>query len=218
MAGLATSGTLTHWFRDELARDLPDAAFERLAAEAAAVPAGADGLIVLPYFSGERTPIHDPNAKGVIFGLNLTHTRGHLYRAVLEGIACGTAHALEACAEAGAAPRRLLAVGGGVANEVWAQATSDFCELDQMVCAHQHRRELRRRLPRRGRHRRRGARRHRRMEPRGAPDRGAADRGAPAAARAVQAALRPDPRPDGRRCRYRRTHDGPVSGAIPARR
>ena len=78
MAGLATSGTLTHWFRDELARDLPDAAFERLAAEAAAVPAGADGLIVLPYFSGERTPIHDPNAKGVLFGLNLTHTRGDI--------------------------------------------------------------------------------------------------------------------------------------------
>ena len=134
MAGLATSGTLTHWFRDELARDLQDAAFERLGAEAAAVPAGADGLIVLPYFSGERTPIHDPSAKGVLFGLNLTHTRGHLYRAVLEGIACGTAHALEACAEAGAVPRRLLAVGGGVQNNVWAQATSDFCELDQVVC------------------------------------------------------------------------------------
>ena len=199
MAGLATSGTLTHWFRDELARDLQDAAFERLAAEAAAVPAGADGLIVLPYFSGERTPIHDPNAKGVLFGLNLTHTRGHLYRAVLEGIACGTAHALEACAEAGAAPRRLLAVGGGVANEVWAQSTSDFCELDQMVCGTSI-----------------GASYGDAFlaavaigdaapddiaawNPEAQPDRGAAGRGAPAAAQAVQAALCPDPRPDGRR-------------------
>ena len=136
MAGLATSGTLTHWFRDQLARDLdPGDAFERLAAEAEAVPPGAEGLIVLPYFSGERTPIHDPRARGVVFGLDLTHTRAHLYRAVLEGIACGTAHAFEALAEAGAAPRRVLAVGGGVANRVWAQATSDIAGLDQGVCA-----------------------------------------------------------------------------------
>jgi xylulokinase len=134
MAGLATSGTLTHWFRDELARELDvGSAFERLAAEAAAVPPGAGGMIVLPYFSGERTPIHDPQAKGCVLGLNLTHTRAHLYRAVLEGIACGTAHAFEACAEAGAAPRRLLAVGGGVQNPVWAQATSDFTGLDQVL-------------------------------------------------------------------------------------
>ncbi len=136
MAGMATSGTLTHWLRDQFARELaPEAAFARLAAEAEAVPALAEGLMVLPYFSGERTPIHDPDAKGVIFGLNLTHTRGHVMRAALEGIACGTAHAFEAMAEAGAAPARLLAVGGGVANRVWAQATSDFCGLDQIVCA-----------------------------------------------------------------------------------
>ncbi len=136
MAGLATSGTLTHWFRDELARDLdPDTAFARLTDEAEAVAPGADGLIVLPYFSGERTPIHDPEAKGVIFGLNLTHGRGHLFRGVLEGIACGTAHALEAFAEAGAAPRRLLAVGGGTASRVWSQATSDISGLDQIVRA-----------------------------------------------------------------------------------
>jgi xylulokinase len=132
MAGLATSGTLTHWFRDELARELdPSVAFERLAAEAETVPAGAKGLIMLPYFSGERTPIHDPNAKGCLIGLNLTHTRGHIYRALLEGIACGTAHAFEAFAQAGAAPARLLAVGGGTKNRVWLQATSDISGLDQ---------------------------------------------------------------------------------------
>ena len=58
-----------------------------LAAEAAPPP-GANGLVMLPYFSGERTPIHDTDAKGVIFGLNLTHTRGDIYRALFEGIAC----------------------------------------------------------------------------------------------------------------------------------
>ena len=70
MAGLATSGTLTHWFRENFARDLdPATAMATLAKEAEASPPGANGLVVLPYFSGERTPIHDPHAKGVLFGL-----------------------------------------------------------------------------------------------------------------------------------------------------
>ncbi len=81
--GLATSGTLTHWLRETLARELdPARAMEVLAAEASASPPGAKGLVMLPYFSGERTPIHDTHAKGVIFGLDLTHTRGDLFRAV----------------------------------------------------------------------------------------------------------------------------------------
>jgi len=134
MAGMATSGTLTHWLRDRFARELdPSEAFAALAAEAEAAPPLSDGVVVLPYFSGERTPIHDPAARGMIFGLNLTHGRGHVMRAALEGIACGTAHAFEAMDEAGAAPVRLMAVGGGLANRVWAQATSDFCGLDQIV-------------------------------------------------------------------------------------
>lgn len=131
VAGLATSGTLTHWFRDQFA---PGADWGTLAAEAAASPKGAKGLLCLPYFSGERTPIHDPLAKGAIFGLNLTHTRGDIYRAVLEGIAMGTAHVLDTCRAAGAGPRRLLAVGGGVQNAVWMQATSDFGGVPQVVC------------------------------------------------------------------------------------
>lgn len=93
MSGLATSGTLTHWFKDTVARELDAAnAFRVLADEASLSPPGARGLVILPYFSGERTPIHDPHAKGVIFGLDLTHQRGDLYRAVLEGIAFGTHH------------------------------------------------------------------------------------------------------------------------------
>ncbi|MDU8942797.1 FGGY-family carbohydrate kinase [Ovoidimarina sediminis] len=135
MAGLATSGTLTHWFRDRFAQELPrDTAFPTLAAEAAASPPGANGLLLLPYFSGERTPIHDPLAKGALFGLDMTHTRGDIYRAILEGIAYGTAHVTETFAEAGAAPARILAVGGGVQNEVWLRATSDITGLTQIVC------------------------------------------------------------------------------------
>jgi xylulokinase len=136
MAGLATSGTLTHWFRDHFARELPRAeAFATLTAEAAAVEKGARGLLCLPYFSGERTPIHDPMAKGAFFGLNLTHGRGEMFRAVVEGIAAGTAHVFETYAEAGAKPARLLGVGGGTQNAVWMQATSDFSGLGQIICA-----------------------------------------------------------------------------------
>ncbi len=131
MAGLSTSGTLTHWFRDQLAQG---ADFGALAAEAAASPKGAKGVLCLPYFSGERTPIHDPQAKGAFFGLDLTHTRGDLFRAVLEGIASGTAHVTETYAEAGARPQKVLAVGGGTQNAVWMQATSDLTGLPQVVC------------------------------------------------------------------------------------
>jgi xylulokinase len=135
MAGLATSGTLTHWFRDQFARDLPkDTAFATLTAEANATPPGANGLICLPYFSGERTPIHDSHAKGAFFGLNLTHDRGAMYRAALEGIASATRHITDTYAEAGSPPHRVLAVGGGTKNKPWMQATSDLTGLDQSVC------------------------------------------------------------------------------------
>lgn len=135
MAGLATSGTLTHWFRDQLGSDLSRGdAFTTLAAEAETSPPGANGLIMLPYFSGERTPIHDPKAKGALFGLNLTHTRGDIYRALIEGIAMGTAHVVETYREADAAPRRILAVGGGTKNRLWLQSTSDYASVPQIVC------------------------------------------------------------------------------------
>ncbi|MBW4707397.1 FGGY-family carbohydrate kinase [Roseobacter sp. YSTF-M11] len=135
MAGLATSGTLTHWFRDQFARDLPtETAFADLAREAAASPPGATGVLLLPYFSGERTPIHDVDAKGAFFGLNLTHTRGDMYRALIEGIAYGTRHVTDTFADLGQTPSRLLAVGGGTRNRLWLQATSDITGIDQLVC------------------------------------------------------------------------------------
>lgn len=134
MSGLSTSGTLTQWFREQFVADVPrDEAFRLLTAEAMKSPPGANGLIVLPYFSGERTPIHDANAKGLIFGLNLTHQRGDLYRAAVEGIAYGTNHVLETYAEINASPKRLLAVGGGTRNPVWLQATSDVSGRHQTL-------------------------------------------------------------------------------------
>ncbi len=131
-AGLATSGTLTQWFREVVAPGLPrDEAFETLAREAEASPPGAKGLLCLPYFSGERTPLHDPQARGVFFGLNLLHTRGDLFRAALEGIAAATRHIVDTYREAGAAPSRVMAVGGGTRMVPWLQATSDMTGLPQ---------------------------------------------------------------------------------------
>jgi xylulokinase len=133
MAGLATSGTLTHWFRENFAKELEakDAAIV-LAREAASSPPGASGLVMLPYFSGERTPIHDPNAKGLLFGMNLTHTRADIYRALLEGIAFGTRHIMETYADTNQIITHIEAVGGGTKNTTWPQATSDI------TCQKQH--------------------------------------------------------------------------------
>lgn len=136
MGGTATSGTLTHWFRDQLARDLaPDTAFETLAEEAQSAPPGANGLLFLPYFSGERTPVYDATAKGSFFGLTLTHTRADMIRAVLEGIAGSAAHILLTLRESAAVPTRLHAVGGGTKNAVWLQAVSDLSHCAQSLCS-----------------------------------------------------------------------------------
>jgi xylulokinase len=133
-SGLATSGTLSHWFREQFAREVdPTSAVVTLAGEAEASPPGARGLVFLPYFSGERTPIHDPHARGMIFGLDLTHTRGDIYRAMFEGIACGTNHIFETYTEAGEEPRSIFAAGGGTRNRVWSQATSDVSGRPQIV-------------------------------------------------------------------------------------
>ena len=139
-AGMSTSGALLRWFRDEFAADLVASekvtgisAYERLAQEAAATPPGANGLITLPYFSGERTPINDVHAKGVFFGLTLSHSRAHLYRSCLEGIAFGLRHNIEVMEQAGAKPQRLIAIGGGAQDALWLQVCSDVTGLPQDV-------------------------------------------------------------------------------------
>lgn len=139
-AGMATSGALLTWFRDELAaEERAEAgrtdinAFSLLAEGAAEIPPGAEGLITLPYFSGERTPINDVNAKGLIFGLTLSHTRAHLYRSCLEGIAYGLRHNIETMSEVDAVPQRLIAIGGGTQDALWLQVCSDVTGLPQDI-------------------------------------------------------------------------------------
>lgn len=133
-AGMATTGSLTRWFRDELARDLPqETAYHELFSGAEKIAPGAGGLIMLPYFSGERTPINDPLARGVIAGLSLSHTREHIYRAVLESVAYGIRHNIEAFTEMGAPVKRIVAVGGGTKSNTWLQIVSDIAKVEQII-------------------------------------------------------------------------------------
>ena len=133
-AGLATSGTLTHWFKNEFAKDINSGnPFEVLAKEAETSSIGSNGIIFLPYFSGERTPIHDTHAKGTFFGLNLTHKRSDMYRSIFEGIAYGTKHVFETLNELNNMPKNLYSVGGGTKNKLWSQTTSDVIGLNQII-------------------------------------------------------------------------------------
>ncbi|MGX1807287.1 FGGY-family carbohydrate kinase [Nocardia sp. NPDC055321] len=129
-AGMATSGAVTDWLRT-----LVGGVFGELTADAAAVPPGSRGLLVLPYFAGERTPLFDPSARGVIAGLTLSHGRAELYRAVLEGIGYGVRHNLEAMTDAGGRATRLIAVGGGTRGGLWTRIVSDITGLPQQLPA-----------------------------------------------------------------------------------
>jgi xylulokinase len=139
-AGLSTSGSATTWFRDQFGKDLMAAestgganAYAALAKDAASSHVGANGLIMLPYMSGERTPIFDPKARGVIAGLSLSHTRGDVYRAMLEGTAFAIRMNLEAMQKAGAQIKHGVAVGGGASNELWLQMVSDVSGIPQLL-------------------------------------------------------------------------------------
>ena len=134
MAGTSTSGTITQWFRKEFARELDSAeAFSELTQLASKSPIGSKNLITLPYFSGERTPIQNPKASGVLFGLNLTHTREDIYRSFIEGISYGTNHIIETFIASGFNPESLFAVGGGVKNEIWTSSISNITGFDQIL-------------------------------------------------------------------------------------
>jgi xylulokinase len=127
-AGMATSGAVTAWLRD-----LTGGSYAELTKAAEVAGRGAEGLLMLPYFAGERTPLFDPEARGVVAGLTLRHGPGHLYRAALEATAFGVRHNLEAMREAGGSARRLVAVGGGTRGGLWTQIVSDVIGRPQVL-------------------------------------------------------------------------------------
>ena len=124
---LSAAGSL-RWYRDALA---PGVAFEELVEEAAQAPPGSDGLLFLPYLTGERTPYPDPLARGAFVGLTVHHGRAHLTRAVLEGVAFGLRDGLDLMTAAGLpAPTEIRASGGGVASPLWRQILADVLEAE----------------------------------------------------------------------------------------
>ncbi|HRF94998.1 MAG TPA: xylulokinase, partial [Aggregatilineales bacterium] len=118
---LSAAGSL-QWYRDTIA---PDMAFDDLLAETASIPAGSDGLFFLPYLTGERTPHPDPNARGAFIGLT-RHTRAHMTRAVLEGVAYGLKDSFTLIAETSLPDQYEIRIsGGGAKSPIWQQIIAD---------------------------------------------------------------------------------------------
>ncbi|MDR7438377.1 MAG: xylulokinase [Armatimonadota bacterium] len=125
---LAAGGSL-RWLRDALQVEswlrTGQDPYDRMTAEAAEVPAGSEGLLFLPYLAGERTPHADPFARGAFVGLALRHTRAHMVRAVLEGVAFGLRDAFEILRAMGVAAREIRVSGGGARSQLWRQILAD---------------------------------------------------------------------------------------------
>ena len=129
-AGGATAGAIVKWFRNNLCelerqaeREGGPNTYDVLNEQAAKIPAGSEGLIVLPYFMGERSPIWDSNAKGTIVGLSLAHTKAHLYRAFLEAVAYSLRDAMNATGEN--LGQYILLAGGVTKSRLWRQIFAD---------------------------------------------------------------------------------------------
>lgn len=119
---LSAGGSL-RWWRDNV---VPGASYDELADLAAAVPPGAEGLIFLPYLSGERTPHMDPFARGAFIGLNARHTQAHMVRALMEGVVFSLRESLDIMRGLGVRAERVVAVGGGGRHALWRQLQADI--------------------------------------------------------------------------------------------
>ena len=124
--GTVGGGGALKWFRNELA---PEMSYDELTALAEEVPAGAEGVCFLPYLAGERSPIWDPDAKGVFYGLTFDKKKGHFARAVLEGVAYSLEHNLQTAYEAGVTVEAMNAQGGAANSALWTQMKADITGL-----------------------------------------------------------------------------------------
>lgn len=120
--GTVGGGGVLRWFRQEFGEDL---SFDELTALAEKIPAGAEGVTFLPYMAGERSPIWNPDAKGIFYGLSFDKTKGHMVRAALEGVAYALAHNLKTAEEVGVYADELIAMGGASNSILWTQIKAD---------------------------------------------------------------------------------------------
>ena len=117
---LSAGGSLRWW------RDVTGLSYDELVAEAEAIPAGSEALVFLPYLTGERTPHLDPLASGAFVGLTARHTRGHMTRALMEGVVFGLRDGLEIMRGLGVAPTAVRATGGGATSDLWLRLQADI--------------------------------------------------------------------------------------------
>jgi len=117
LAATLAGGLALRWFREQFCP--AETSFEQLAGEAAGVPAGAEGLLFLPYLVGERTPHFDATARGAFVGLTLRHGRAHAARAIMEGVAFALRDGLEIMRALGPGPTQIITAGGGGASQPW---------------------------------------------------------------------------------------------------
>ncbi|MHC1480930.1 FGGY-family carbohydrate kinase [Frateuria aurantia] len=134
--GALTAGGAVSWFRDSFYRpdhpEMSEAELHQLMeTQAETTPAGAQGLLFLPYLMGERSPVWDARASAAFVGLGLQHGRGHMYRAVLEGVAMALRHNIEAGSHQGIQlDERLIVVGGAAHSDLWMQIIADITQRD----------------------------------------------------------------------------------------
>lgn len=127
--GMATVGSMFDWFT----KTFPGRSLEQWEQLAAASPPGANGVRVLPYFAGERTPLFDAQAKAVFFGLSLHTSPGDIFRALLEAVGFGIMHNIEVMREQGEEARNIIAIGGGIQSSNMMQAVCDITGYEQTV-------------------------------------------------------------------------------------
>ncbi len=125
------AGLSLRWFRDQFGAGSEDGRdpYVRLAEEAAKAPPGSDGLLWAPYLMGERTPHLDPNARGALVGITAQHTRGHVIRAILEGVAFSLKDSLTLFKEIGVPIESIRLSGGGARSALWQQIQADIYEM-----------------------------------------------------------------------------------------
>jgi xylulokinase len=120
------AGLSLRWFRDQFGSGEPRQSYESLIAEAASAPPGCDGLLWAPYLMGERTPYLDPAARGMLFGLTASHTRGHVIRAILEGVAFSLRDTFTIFQEMEVPVKTIRLGGGGARSTLWRQIQADI--------------------------------------------------------------------------------------------
>ena len=129
--GSSTAGALPRWFANQFMGDDTGRTYDELEQMILSqnIGPGSDGLVALPYFMGERTPIWDEKASGVLFGLTLSHTKGHIYRALLESVAYSLRHIMESMTDSDLAIEKIVLVGGGARSSIWKQIFADVTGL-----------------------------------------------------------------------------------------